>query len=186
MNGGHETIVASGEFVRHEPKEPVLLLRPEHLPGGHIPLPASDMSDSLCFRQTRLAKLEGVFSLFASGDVPQNSRVKLPLVCFPRREGELDRKFRAIFSQSFELDRLADDACFPSGFEARYRLAVHAVIPLRNNGVEWFPDCLLFIIAKNCFGCGIPKNDVSTVIRRDNRVAEDRKSTRLNSSHQII
>src|SRR5437870_11177327 len=124
------------------------------------------MSNSLCFRQTRLAKLEGVFSSFASGDVPQNSRVKLPLVCFPRREGELDRKFRAIFSQAFELDRLADDACFPSGFEARYRLAVHAVIPLRNHGVEWFPDCLLFIIAKNCFGSGIPKNDVSTVIRR--------------------
>src|SRR6266487_4228377 len=171
MNGGHKTIVAGREFFRREPKEPVLLLRPEHLPGGHIPFPASDMSDSLCFRQTRLAKLEGVFSSFASGNVPQNSRVKLALVCFPRREGKLDRKFRAIFSQSLELDRFSD-ACFPSSFEARDSLAVHAVVPLRNNGVKWFPDCLLFVIAKNCFGSGIPKNDVSTVIRRDNRVAD--------------
>src|SRR5439155_26082750 len=119
-----------------------------------------------------LAKLKGVLRLFASSDVPENSGIKLALVCFPRGEGELDRKFGGIFSQAFDLDRFSNDACFPSDLEARRRLAVQAVIPLRDNDVERFPDRFAFIVAKNRFGSGIPKNDVSAVIRRDNRVAD--------------
>ena len=46
------------------------------------------------------------------------------------------------------------------------------MIPLRNNGGEWFAKRLSFIIAENCRRAGIPKNDTATVIRRDNRIPD--------------
>jgi hypothetical protein len=66
---------------------------------------------------------------------------------------------------------------------------VQAVIALWDNGVEWLTDCLAFIIAKNRFGSGIPKNDVSTVICRDNRVTDgvgDRTKFRFRNAQSIF
>ena len=46
------------------------------------------------------------------------------------------------------------------------------MIPLRNNARERFAKRVRFIVAENCRRTGIPKNDLATIIRRDNRIPD--------------
>jgi hypothetical protein len=98
------------------------------------------MSNPLCFAQPRFAELEGVLGLFAPCDVSQNSGVKLPLVGFPARKSQLNRKFRAVLSKALEFHPFAYTTRFPGRFQAGYRVAVQAMIPLRIMVVNGLPS----------------------------------------------
>src|ERR1043166_2090826 len=155
MNGRHETLVTGKEFVRPKAKQPILFFRPKDLTCGDVPFPASDMSNALCFVQPRFAELEGVLGLLAPCDVSQNAGVKLPLVGFPARKSQLNRKFRAVFSKALKFHSFASTTHFPRRFQGGYRVAVQAMIALRDNRGERFPKRLGFCVAENCGGAGI-------------------------------
>src|SRR5438874_2192252 len=147
------------------------------------------MSNALRFAQPRFAELEGILGLLAPSDVSQNSGVKLPLVGFPARKSHLNWKFGAVFSKALEFDRFADTTRFPGRFQAGYRVAVQAMIPLGDDGGKRFAKRLSFCVAENCRGAGIPENDIAAVIRRDNGVANgmgDRAKFRFRNTQAAL
>src|SRR5207237_8982053 len=168
VNRRHETLITGQKFVRPKSKQPILFFRPKDLANSDVPFPASDMSNALCFVQSRFAELEGILGLLAPCDVSQNSGVKLSLVGFPARKSQLDRKFRAVFSSTLEFHPFANTTRFPGRFQAGYRIAVSAMVPLRNNGGERFAKRLSFIVAENCRCARIPKNHIRNIIARGN------------------
>ena len=63
------------------------------------------------------------------------------------------------------------------------------MIPLRNNGGEPLTKRLSFIVPENCRRAGIPKNDIATVVRRDNRIPDgvgDRAKFRLRNAQAAL
>ena len=90
-------LLECGHGPRLEPAEPVQLVRPDHVPGGDIPLPVAESPGKLRFDELAVLQVEHRFGGDTLADVAQRQQV--PARGDVRTRDELDPNARTVCAQ---------------------------------------------------------------------------------------